>query len=677
MLKKKWIIIICSVMLSVMAALAAVFIILNATKKNIPADAFLSSSYSEEVSSQAPPAEEAIASEESVPEIVDNGIRMQFSSPSQTIVNTSDPAITFTGTCDPQEQLLLNGSPVTIGEGGTFSVTVELNVGRNSFTFVHKGQTKTFTVNYRYVVIGNYIPSADQIYSSGSTFGVTVTARNGSVVTASFNGQTITLTADPAANSADTFINFSGSFTLPSDNFSDLSLGKITYTASFAGVSESFQSGNITCQKPDFVVDYDPNVTPAGGKYINVGSGKIAEIVDYQAETFDAYSTNDWSRPTNNYLPKGTVDYCSQSYVYYGNEKQYAVLRCGRQVYTSRYDMPGKERITVVKEYAGALPDHNEVTVSSFENTGRHTVLTLDVLWKAPFYFDILPQGYNNPNYQDYTISNVTYNYVDITFCYATVFEGEITIPEGHPIFSSAQIIQNPSDCTLRLHLKKQGGFYGWDCYYNDLGQLVFEFLNPASITYTENAYGADLTGAVILIDVGHGGVDSGAPGFDPNNHSEAISNLNLANKIKAELESIGATVYMTRSDNSTSTTDDKMTMIKRLRPDYCLAIHHDSNNSGRLNGFGSYYYSAVSKKAAEYVWMHSSNTGIYQSTELSWHYYFMGRNSCCPVVLTENGYMSNSFDYANIINEEVNITKAKAITKGIVEYFSSIQQTS
>ena len=34
-------------------------------------------------------------------------------------------------------------------------------------------------------------------------------------------------------------------------------------------------------------MDYDPNATPTGGKYINVGSGYIAEIVEYNAETFD------------------------------------------------------------------------------------------------------------------------------------------------------------------------------------------------------------------------------------------------------------------------------------------------------------------------------------------------------------------------------------------------------
>ena len=51
-----------------------------------------------------------------------------------------------------------------------------------------------------------------------------------------------------------------------------------------------------------------------------------------------------------------------------------------------------------------------------------------------------------------------------------------------------------------------------------------------------------------------------------------------------------------------------------------------------------------------------------------------MCRTTNCPVVLTENGFMSNSYDYGNIVNEEANVQKAKAITRGIVDYFKSIQ---
>ena len=637
-----------------------------------------------------PAAPESSEEPVSLEEPVDNGIRLVISSPTKSSLTVTDPVFTFTGTSDPAESLTVNGAEIAREEDGVFAYQTELKVGKNAFSFAHKGETKTYTVTYRYVIINSFAPSGAQTYPSGSTVVVNVSARKGSTVQASLNGETIELTrVNPSDEETGDFVSYNGVFRLPSDNAQDLNLGKISFTASHNGKSETFTSGNITCKKSDIIVDYDPNATPTGGKYINVGSGYIAEIVEYNAETFDGNVTDaalkdgsvDWSRPTNNYLPKGTLDYCSSSYVNY-KDINYVTLRAGYRVYLERQDKPCEGKKPVVRQYIGSLPDHNEVAAAEYVNNGSHTVITFNTLWKAPFYFDILPQSYVNPSAQNYLVNSITYNYIDITFCYATVFTGEIVIPEDDPLFKSAQIIENKTadgtavrDITLRLHLKKQGGFYGWDSYYNENGQLCFEFLNPKAVTRDESKYGVNLNGAKILIDVGHGGIDIGAPGFDSKNHNEAIQNLFLANKIKAELESIGAEVHLTRSDNSTSSTDDKITLLKTIKPDFCLAIHHNSNPKASPSGFGAYHFNAFSAKAAEYIYSQTQNsTSIYNKCKLEWHYYFMCRTTNCPVVLTENGFISNSYDYGNIISDAANVQKAKAITRGIVDYFISTQ---
>lgn len=606
-------------------------------------------------------------------------IGLHISSASSKYIYTTENKYTFSGTSDPKCILLLNNKKIEQDENGIFSVTMDLRDGNNKFTFSHKGKKETYTVNYRYVIIKSYSPESSRSYSSGSTLSVSVVARRGSKVTASFNGKTITLKEhipqQEDNSSSDTFITYKGSFKLPSKNKSDLNLGKIKFSANCGGKTETFYSGKIKCRKPKIKVTYNSNAAPLGGKYINVGTGKITEIIAYEAETFDAYSTNDWSRPTNNYLPKGTVDYSAQGHIYYegSTKKEYSLLRCGRQVYTTRKDTSNNTEIKVVKEYSGTLPDHNEIKISSFKNKGTHTVLTLDTLWKAPFYFDILPQKFESPKNQNYKVSDVTYQYVDITLCYTTVFKGKIAIPKNNPLFRNAKIIKNKSDYTIRLYLKKQGGFYGWDANYNKSGQLVFEFLNPAYSEQADNAYGVNLKGVRIFIDVGHGGIDPGAPGFDSRRHNEAIQNLVLAKKIRNELEKIGATVYMSRTTSSTISNDKKIQKLKSLKPDLCVAIHHNSAYSASANGFDSYYSHPFAKKAAELIAKHTRSTGIYKKYGLGWHYYFMARSSYCPVVLTENGFMSNYFDYKNIISASKNDAKAKAIVRGIADYFRYI----
>lgn len=674
MLSKKSITVIISVAVGLAVALLAVLLVMKYAK-----DAFKdgTSSY---LSADSSDSSYASSSEpaQAVSAPVDNGIRLSITSPESKNIKTTEATYTFSGTSDPAEPLTMNGETVERGENGIFSLTVNLNIGNNTFTFSHKGENHTYTVNYRYVVIESYRPSGSKEYSCGATFAVSVKARKGSTVTAAFMGNTVSLVPQAEQDEteqSDIFINYGGSFKLPDNNYSDVNHGKITYTAIYDGKSETFYSGDIICLKPDFIVESDPNFK-SGGRYIDVGSGKITEIIAYEAETFNAFATDDASRPTNNYLPQGTMDYSSQSYVYYENsteKKEYAVLRCGYQVYTSHKDKPTSNTVQIVKEYAGTLPDHNEIGISSFQNSGQHTVLTLDTMWKAPFYFDLLPQGYSSPSNQDYRISSATYTYVDITFCYATVLTGEIAIPEDNPIFASAEIIQNENDYTLRLHLKKKGGFYGWSAKYNENGQLVFEFLNPVAVTAADNYYGYDLTGVKVLVDVGHGGIDPGAVSFS-NTYTEAYVNLVLANQIKAELESIGATVYLTRSDNSTSSADTKIKMLQQLKPDFCIAVHHNSHYRSDVSGFEVCYSQPFAASAAKYIRDCTYETDFYSKYELDWHYYFMARCTNCPVVLTENGYMSNKYDYNNIINTEQSLRKAKAIAKGIVQYFASIQ---
>ena len=425
-------------------------------------------------------------------------------------------------------------------------------------------------------------------------------------------------------------------------------------------------------------------VTPTGGNYVNVGSGYIVEVIRTNVETFDGDTTDDYSHPTNNYLPEGTVDYCDRDLVWRG-ETSYVLMRSGHRTYVEKKVYPfDKEPITrkiaEVKRYEGTLPDHNEIGIASFSVSGHHTVLTLDSLWKAPFYFDIAPQKYANPDggsNRSYSITSVTATYVDITFCYATVFNGKLTIPTSNPLFKSAEIIKNESDYTLRLHLRKTGGFYGWHAYYNEKNQLCFQFLNPVKVTKADNAYGANLKGAIVMIDVGHGGTDGGAVGKDATGQKweEADLNLLLAETLKKELESIGATVLMNRSDDSSININARLDDLVAKSPDICVAIHQNSYSTDEVTGFDAMYFTPYSKLLAQKIAEHTKETGVYSKSRFSWSVnYFMMRQTVCPTILTENGYMSNPEELGKMSNAQTVLLKAQAMTRGIVDHFLAIK---
>ena len=596
------------------------------------------------------------------PEIVEP--ELVITSHKSTDTTTVKPFTVFAGKSDPAFPLYMNGEEVPRDEAGNFTIEKELSIGPNEFKFSHKDKEVTYIVRYRYVVIDSFSPSGAKSYSSGSTFAVTVLARKGSTVTATFNGTTITLSpTDTAGGDEDkkqdeTFINYSGSFALPDDNAKNLSLGKITFYAVCGEYSETAHSGNITCK--------------AAVKQT------VGEVVAFSAETFNGDTSDDDSRPTNNYFPKGTVDYVVGK-TYYG-EKEYLILRCGRRVYVDKKIVPGGGKSAVSKEYVAKLPDTNALSVASLQTDTRFTTLTLNTEWKAPFFLDILPQKYVNPARQEYSISSFTATYVDITFCYSRAFEGTVDIGDYNPVFKSAEVIQNNGNSVLRLYLRRTGGFYGWDAYYNGNGQLVFKFLHPVQVKEADNAYGADLTGVKILIDVGHGGIDPGTSDRS-GTYTEKERNLALALKLQSELQSAGATVILNRTGDVSTTVDARCEKLKSVGPDLCIAIHHDANESSRPNGFGSFYSTPYSYQAAQYIYNRTINTGIYNASaqnnrnRCEWHYYNVARMSNCPVVLTENGFMSNAYDMGYIASDESLVTKATAIAKGAVDYFLGIRQ--
>ncbi len=636
---------------AVVLALICVLLIIRGTKEKI-IEAGNFSSTGDYISEYN---ESMFENTESLP--IEEEVDLVITSPSSLNLTVTTSKTIITGTSDVDFPLLINETEIERGIDGSFSVEVELKTGQNVFKFEHKGETVVCNINYKYVVISSYSPSGNEKYPSGSTFTVSATARVGSNITAVFNGVTINLTQKSDIENKE-FVDYIGSFSLPNNNENDINLGKVKFVGTHNGITESFYSGSITCQK---------NEQLAGRSY-------VAEIVAFTAETFTGNTTDDYSNPMNNYLPKGTVDYCDSGLIYDSSSgNQYIKLRCGRRVYVDTKVENSDDRTTVTTRYKGTLPDHNEISVDSLNQEGRHTVITLNTMWKAPFLLDIKPQNYNNPSTQDFVISDVTFEYVEIKFCYATVFNGSINIPKSNQVFSSAKITKSGNSHILRLYLKNKGKFYGWDAYYNSKGQLCFEFLNPANTKSANNAYGVDLTGVKVLVDAGHGGYDCGAV---RGTTYESNLNLALAKKVKSELESIGATVIMTRTGNYTVTKDERRQLMKNQRPDYAVSIHHNALNSPSSNGYEGYYFNAFSYDPSKMVFNRTMKTGLYSKSKFQWHYFFLGRITSCPLVLTENGYMSNNTDYNNIISNSKNVTKAKAIVKGIADYFISIQYT-
>ncbi len=595
--------------------------------------------------------------------------------PEEPIVTWSD-SLTLSGVAERSTLIVAQPGGVSAqpAESGSFACQVPLAMGKQEITLTCGEETFTYRVERRNAM-QSFTPGDKTAFHANQKMSIRVMAKENATLKVEFQGKEVAMrqTVDQLGSGImDGYVLYVGAVGMPSPK-EEKNLGKITYTVVCDGITEVYESSDVTCSAKVQNVMSDKSVTPEG--YWNVGSGYIVEITDVSVETLTGKGSHDRSDPTTNYLPKGTVDYGSEGLIINEQNKEvaYRYLRCGVRVYNGIKNTPNPNYSRVVDCYYGTLPDHNEITVADFQVEGHHTYLTLDVMWKAPFFFDYEEQAYEDVAKRHYFVEEFTSRYVDITFCYADRIGGELNIGADHPLFQKAEVIKNTSDYTLRLWLKQPGRFYGWDAYYNEQDQLVFQFLNPVAVTKADNAYGADLTGVTIMLDIGHGGEDIGAAGRDSKGlgWTEKERNLVLANLVRKELESMGATVVMNRTTpDEILTQRERIQYLKQVSPDYCMAIHHNANPDPEQCGYEAATYYPWDQRAVEFTVEQTQKTGLYQYNRMIWFPYYVSRQTVCPIVLTENGYMSNTREMDAMLSTKNNETKAKALAQAVANYF-------
>ena len=114
----------------------------------------------------------------------------------------------------------------------------------------------------------------------------------------------------------------------------------------------------------------------------------------------------------------------------------------------------------------------------------------------------------------------------------------------------------------------------------------------------------------------------------------------------------------------------ERIQFLKQVAPDYCLAIHHNSNTDPSLNGYDAGFYYPWTQRATEHTVLTTRETGIYNYNKTFWFYYYVSRQTVCPVILSENGYMSNTRDMDNMLPKDIMERKAQALAQGVVNYF-------
>ena len=235
-------------------------------------------------------------------------------------------------------------------------------------------------------------------------------------------------------------------------------------------------------------------------------------------------------------------------------------------------------------------------------------------------------------------------------------------------------ICQDDKNLVLTIPNNTDEGFWGYNIEYNNAEPDSIQ--NNIISIYTKSpphksAGAQPLKNVSVMLDAGHGGTDPGALAVGGvNGPNEKDMNLAVSLATKDCLEKLGATVYLTRGDDTTLSLAERRELINEIKPDLFISQHHNSLeytvDASKGAGFESYYFTSQSKSVAERMTDKVSETTGRNNRGYGYGYFYVLRNDIAPCVLNEYGFVVNPYEYSGLYSDE-SIYKAAISTAAAV----------
>ncbi|NJL62161.1 MAG: N-acetylmuramoyl-L-alanine amidase, partial [Methylacidiphilales bacterium] len=172
----------------------------------------------------------------------------------------------------------------------------------------------------------------------------------------------------------------------------------------------------------------------------------------------------------------------------------------------------------------------------------------------------------------------------------------------------------------------------------------------------------------IVIIDPGHGGKDSGAPGIGGLLEKDVI--LPIGKRVAAILEQNGIQAVMTRDADYFVDLKPRVDLAERINATLFVSIHANSI-SGRpdVNGLEVYYYDSGYQLAEVVRQTILQNISTIKNRGTRKARFYVLRKSSMPSILVETGYMTGREDNPRLGNREYQNRMADAIARGVLKY--------
>ena len=555
-----------------------------------------------------------------------------------TNYQTSTEKIFFIGTAPPGGQVLINGKLVKRSQAGHFSPSFPLQLGENIFKVRYQNQEREIKINRVSTqpelpaglgfAKDSLTPATDITRLPGELICFSAIAPPQATVWVNLVNQNITLLAQPSFAQ------------LPPDAsiLTGLNQPNLSSLTKYQGCTTVANAADLG--KPQFNLQLDnQRITQTGLGKIEILAATqlgVAEIASESGVTRTGPST-DYSRLTP--LPKGTMATVT------GKEGEWLRLDYGAWINSKE-----------TKIITGAVAPQTVIRSVGYRRLSTATEIRFPLETAVPVSVE---QGNNA-----FTLT-----------LYNTTAQTDTIRLDDDPLISRLDWQQvSPKQVKYTFNLKKFQQ-WGYKLKYENT-TLVLTLRHSPRLNKSKRL---PLSNIKIVLDPGHGGKESGASG--PTGYLEKDVNLIVSKLLRDELVKRGAKVVMTREDDRDVSLVERQVIIDTQEPAIALSIHHnslpDNGDAENTKGFGTFWYHSQSHSLAVFLQnyvvtnLRKPNYGVF------WKNLALTRPSAAPAVLLELGFMSNPYEFEEIVNPQAQGKMVSTLADGITKWFEGIYLTT
>jgi N-acetylmuramoyl-L-alanine amidase len=211
----------------------------------------------------------------------------------------------------------------------------------------------------------------------------------------------------------------------------------------------------------------------------------------------------------------------------------------------------------------------------------------------------------------------------------------------------------------------KHAQHWGYSIYYREKKLVIKIKRQPEDLS---------LSNMKVAVDAGHGGENNGASGTKTGILEKKYTLL-IAKQVERILKEQEATVFMTRTKDTSLGMTERITMLQQEDPDFLISIHLNSSVKDSVKGVSTYYRYAGFRPLTQYILESLLEIGLEEFGNIGNFNFALNGPTDYPNCLVEVAFLSNKEDEQLILDPEFHKAVAIQIVKGIKEWLKSCKK--